>query len=251
MLQYLLEAYFHVSDIYLIMQAVSPNLIELMNFSVFYNAWILSSHEKGASLGEKNKSSSWQLVNSFLERQIVEKVRSMRSLLSTPCSDLPVVIQMVTEPLAWHILVIQSFVRSSLPTGKKKKKGGATEHSNSQLSHEIRDSILLVYSVIEQVITWLKEQLQKSVDEGLDMILSSLTTKETNEGPGRVFHVIETCVASASHTELGDRISGALRCWDPAGVGRKLISGQSTVLSEFLIICESKIKSLQTLKLQV
>lgn len=236
---------------YFIMQVASPNLIEWMNFAVFFNAWSLNSHEKGASHGDINKTSSWKLVNSFLEKQIVEKFRSMRPLLSSPGSDLPVVVQMVTEPLAWHILVIQSCVRSSLPTGKKKKKGVAMEHSNSQLSHKIRDSILSVYRIIEQVITWLKEQLQKPVDEGLDMILSSLVTKMPNEGPGRVFHVIETCVASINDTELGDRISGALRCWHPADVGRKLISGQSTVLSEFLKICESKIKSLQTLKVQI
>ncbi|XP_074367658.1 N-terminal acetyltransferase B complex auxiliary subunit NAA25 isoform X2 [Apium graveolens] len=232
-------------------EVASPNLIEWMNLAVFFNAWSLNSHEKVASHGDINKTSSWQLVNSFLEKQIVEKFRSMRPLLSYPGSDLPVIIQMVTEPLAWHILVIQSCVRSSLPTGKKKKKGGATEHSNSQLSHEIRDSILSVYRIIELVIMGLKEQLQKPVDEGLDMILSSLVTKVPNEGPGRVFHVIETCVASANDTELGDRISGALRCWHPADVGRKLISGQSTVLNEFLKICESKIKSLQTLKLQI
>lgn len=233
------------------LEVPSPKLIEWMNFAVFYNAWSLNSHEKGASHGDITKTSSWQLVNSFLEKQIVEKVKSMRPLLSSPGSDLPVVVQMVTEPLAWHILVIQSCVRSSLPTGKKKKKGGATEHSNSQLSHEIRDSILSVYSIIEQVITWLKEQLQKPVDEGLDIIFSSLVTNVPNEGPGRVFHVIETCVSSVNDTELGDRISGALRCWHPADVGRKFITGQNTVLSEFLKICESKIKSLQTLKLQV
>lgn len=233
------------------MQVASPNLIEWMNFAVFYNAWSLNSHEKGASHGDINKTGSWQLVNSFLEKQIVEKVRSMRPLLSSPASNLPVIIQMVTEPLAWHILLIQACVRSSLPTGKKKKKGGATEHVNSQLSHEIRDSILSVYSIIEQVIMWLKEQLQKPVDEGLDMILSSLVTKAPNEGPGRVFHVIETFVASVNDTELGGRISGALRCWSPADVGRKIISGQNTVLSEFLKICESKIKLLHTLKLQV
>lgn len=232
-------------------EVASPNVIEWMNFAVFYNAWSLNSHEHGASHGHFNKTSSWQLVNSFLEKQIVKKFRSMRPLLSSPGSDLPVVVQMVTEPLAWHILVIQSCVRSSLPTGKKKKKGGATEHSNSQLSHEIRDSILSVYSIIEQVIVWLKEQLQKPVDEGLDMILSSLVTEVPNGGPGRVFHLIESCVASVNDTELGDRISGALRCWHPADVGMKLIHGQSTVLSEFLKICESKIKSLQTLKLQV
>lgn len=233
------------------LEVPSPKLIEWMNFAVFYNAWSLNSHEKGASHGDITKTSSWQLVNSFLEKQIVEKVKSMRPLLSSPGSDLPVVVQMVTEPLAWHILVIQSCVRSSLPTGKKKKKGGATEHSNSQLSHEIRDSILSVYSIIEQVITWLKEQLQKPVDEGLDIIFSSLVTNVPNEGPGRVFHVIETCVSSVNDTELGDRISGALRCWHPADVGRKFITGQNTALSEFLKICESKIKSLQTLKLQV
>lgn len=232
-------------------EVLSSDLIGWMNFVVFLNAWNLNSHEHGLLDRDGNRPGTWHLVNSLLEKHIIEKVRSMRPVLSSPGSDLLVVVQLVTEPLAWHILVIQSCIRSSLPSGKKKKKGGAAVHLDSRLSQEIRDSIHSLCGIIEQVMKWLREQLENPVDGSLDNILSSLQRKEPNEGPGKVLQILETYVASINDIELGDRISQALKTWSSLDVVRKLIAGQHTVLSDFLKICEIKFKLLQTLKLQV
>ncbi|KAL7173086.1 hypothetical protein ACSBR2_032536 [Camellia fascicularis] len=232
-------------------EALTSNLIDWMNFAVFFNAWNVNSNE---FVPDKDacKPGTWHVVNSLLDKYILEKLRSMGPLISSPGCELPLLVQLVTEPLAWHGLILQSCVRSSLPSGKKKKKGAPAEQTNSQLSQGIRDSIVSLCGVIEEVAKWLREQIKKPVDMNVEIILSSLQVKEhDNDGPGKVFQVLETSMSSMNDVELGDRISQALKFWSPADVARKIVTGQCTVMSEFLRICEWKIKSLQALKLQM
>ncbi|CAK9164144.1 unnamed protein product [Ilex paraguariensis] len=216
-----------------------------MNFVVLLNAWNLNSHELGFSGRDAAKPGTWHLVNSLLEKYILEKIRSMQPLVSSPGSDLPVLVQLVTEPLAWHGLVIQSCVRSTVPSGKKKKKGGSAD---CQPSNEIQDSIRSLCGILEDVTKWLSEQINKPVEENLEIILSSLQGEKQGEGPGKVFQVLETKISSMNGLDVGDRIAQALQCWNSADVARKVITGQGMVLTEFLRICKSKIKLMQALK---
>lgn len=190
-------------------------------------------------------------MNSLLEIYILEKLRSIGPLVTSPGCSLPLLVQLVTEPLAWHSLIIQSCVRSSLPSGKKKKKGNPTELTNSQLSQGIRDSIECMCAVLEKVANWLKEQIKMPVDGNVEIILSSIQVKEQNEGPGKVLDILETSISSMNDLEVGHRISQALKSWSSADVARKIVTGHCAVLSQFLGICESKVKSLQGLKLPI
>lgn len=233
-----------------LLQAITPDLIDWLNFAVFLNAWNLSSHELAQPDGEGHRPGTWHIVDSLLEKYISEVVRSIDPIICAPWIDLPILVQLVTEPLAWHRLVLQSCVRSSLPSGKKKKKGGQ-DLSNSPLTHAIRESIQSLYGTVENVMKWLREQIKRPEDENLETILSFVQKTGQNEGPGQVFKILETYVSSVNDAELGERISEAVKSWSPADVARKIITGKCTVLSEFLKICESKFKSLKTLKQQI
>ncbi|XP_071917307.1 N-terminal acetyltransferase B complex auxiliary subunit NAA25 isoform X3 [Coffea arabica] len=229
-------------------EALSSDLIGWINFVVFLNAWNLNSREIGFSNNDKPRPSTWHLVNSLLKKYIIEKMRSTGPLLSSPGGDLPMLVQLVTEPLSWHSLIIQSSVRSSLPSGKKKKKGGVTEQANSHHSHEIQDSIQSLCDAIKEVTEWLSAQINKLDDVKFETIFSLLQVNGEGQGPGRILHMFENLISSVDNTALGDRISQALQSWDAVEVARKVGAGQSSVLSQFLRICESKIKSLQALR---
>ncbi|XP_059429676.1 N-terminal acetyltransferase B complex auxiliary subunit NAA25 isoform X2 [Corylus avellana] len=232
---------------------IASDLIDWLNFAVFLNAWNLSSHEiaQPDGNGHGHRPGAWHIVDSLLEMYVLEKVRSMDPQICSPCVDLPILVQLVTEPLAWHVLVLQSSVRSSLPSGKKKKKGGS-DQPNTPLSHAIRDSIQSVCGTVEHVTKWLREQINRPEDENLETILSFLHKKGQNEGgPGQVFKILETSVSSINETQLGERISQAVKAWSPVDVARKIVTGKCTVASKFLKICESKLKSLHAMKQQI
>ncbi|KAF7119591.1 hypothetical protein RHSIM_Rhsim13G0064100 [Rhododendron simsii] len=231
-------------------EALSSHLIDWMNFAVFWNAWNLNSNKLGPDK-DACRPGTWHIVNSLLEIYILEKLRSIGPLVTSPGCSLPLLVQLVTEPLAWHSLIIQSCVRSSLPSGKKKKKGTPTELTNSQLSQGIRDSIECMCAVLEKVVNWLKEQIKMPVDGNVEIVLSSIQVKEQNEGPGKVLDILETSISSMNDLEVGHRISQALKSWSSADVARKIVTGHCSVLSQFLGICESKVKSLQGLKLPI
>ncbi|XP_052190643.1 N-terminal acetyltransferase B complex auxiliary subunit NAA25 isoform X2 [Diospyros lotus] len=245
-----IEVLFAISSEKKSSEALSSDLINWMNFAVFLNAWNLNSNELGPDK-DTCRPDTWHIVNSLIEKYVLEKLRSMGPLISSPGCDLHLLVQLVTEPLAWHGLVVQSCVRSLHPSGKRKKKGGSAEQTNSQLSRVVSDSIQTLCCVVEEVAIWLREQIKKPMDTNMEIILSSIQVKEKSEGPGKVSQILETCVSSVSHVELGDRISQALKSWNPADVARKIVTGESTVMSQFLRICESKVKSLKALKLQV
>lgn len=231
-------------------EAFGADMVGWLNFAVFLNAWNLSSHEVVLPDVSGCRPSTWQVVNTLLKKCILE-VRSLESLVCYPRLDLSVLVQLVTEPLAWHTLVMQSCVRSSLPSGKKKKKSGSADHSTSLLSHDIRGSVQSTSGVVEEVAKWLGHHIKKSEDEKLDAIFSSLEANGRDEGPGQVFRLLGTLISSLNEAELGDRISQAMKSWSPVDVARKFVAGQRAGLSAFLRICESKIKSLQALKQQM
>ncbi|XP_010257019.1 PREDICTED: phagocyte signaling-impaired protein isoform X2 [Nelumbo nucifera] len=232
-------------------EAFSLDVVEWMNFAVFLHAWNLSSQELEVLVGERSLPSSWHLVNNLVQKYILEGLRMMQPVRKSPGVDLPILVQMVTEPLTWYSLVIQSCVRSMLPSGKKKKKSGPADQVNSPMCQAIHSSILSLHDAIQEVTTWLKEQIHRQEDENLDTLLSPLQRKGLGEGPGLVFQILESLASSAGNLEVGDRICQALQSWSPVDVARKIITGQCTVLSEFLKICESKLKLLEALKQQI
>ncbi|XAR60788.1 hypothetical protein NMG60_11034292 [Bertholletia excelsa] len=228
-------------------EILNSDIVDWMNFGVFLNAWNLNSNELGPDK-DACSTDTWHVITSCLEKYIHEKLLSMGPLISSPGCDLPLLVQLVTEPLAWHSLVIQSCIRSSLPSGKKKKKGGPAEQTNSQLPLGMKDSIRSLCGVMEELVNWLREQVKMPVDANMEVVLSSI---KLNEGPGKVFQVLETSIMSMNDVELGDQISQALKSWSRADVARKIVTGHQTMLSEYLQICESKVKLLQALKLQI
>lgn len=232
------------------MQAFNSDTVDWLNFAVFLNAWNLGSHELGLSDEDGCKPGTWRIVNSLLQRFIVEKVRSMGPLISSLGRDLPILVQLVAEPLAWHGLIIQSCVRSALPSGKRKKKSGAADQINSPVSNAIRDSTQSLCCIVEEIIKCLRVQIKKSEDENMEIVLSSFQRKGQTEGPGQVFQVFQDLIQSASDVELGDRICRALESWSHMDVARKLGTEQRKVLFKFLEICDSKLKLLQSLKQQ-
>ncbi|KAK4370295.1 hypothetical protein RND71_009770 [Anisodus tanguticus] len=200
-------------------EAWSCNLIDWMNFLVFLNAWNLYSHE--VDRDSIKHGGTWLLVNLILKKYILDKVGLMGPLESSPGCDLPNLVLLVTEPLAWHIMVIQSCARLLLPSGKRKRK--------VDLRTTVTFSCLNKYRIYPVCMR----------DYRADGEL----------GPGKVYRVVETLTSSSTiDKDLGVRITRALQSWSPADITRKIITSQGTTLSNFLSICDSKIKSLKELK---
>lgn len=233
------------------MQVSDSNLIDWLNFTVFLNAWNLSSHELVHPDRNERKPIIWNILDSLLEKYILEKIRTTEPQLCSPWSDIQLLMQLVTEPLAWHGLVIQSCLRSCLPSNKKKKKSGSVYQSSSNLAHAITDSVQQLSLVLEDVIKWISEWNRRSEDENMEGILFLLRKDGHDDGPGRVFHILETFISSMNNAEVGDRIYHSLKSWSPADVARKIVRGKLKVLIEFSAICESKLKLLQSLKQKV
>ncbi|CAI9776492.1 unnamed protein product [Fraxinus pennsylvanica] len=72
----------------------------------------------------------------------------------------------------------------------------------------------------------------------------------SSEGPRKVFQILESSISMMKDFELGERISEALQSWSPADITRRIINGQTSLMSEFLRICKLKVKSFEALKLQ-
>lgn len=228
------------------------NLVEWFNFAVFLNAYNLCSNELRGKDADGCQSCSWHTVDSLLEKYISEGVGSLESIIFTPYDDMCTLVQVVSEPLAWHGLILQACVRSSLPSGKRKKKtGSAAELSSSPLFLAVRDSTQSLCSILEVLLKWLEGLVNQSEEGKLEAILSSIRNNGNNDGPGQVFHTLETLTSSMNSMELGHRITEALKSWNTVDVARKLVTGKHVVLNEFIKICESKYMSLQKLKQQI
>lgn len=177
----------------------------------------------------------------------------MGSLEICSCySDVQVLVQIITEPLAWHSLLIQACTRSSLPSGKKKKKTQHSDHlATSPMSQAIKDSIQSLCSTLQEVSNWLLSQINNPEVDQLERFLSTLKRNEDAGGPGLVLGVLESFIASSEESEVGNRIYEALKSWSTADRARKTVMAQERVLREFLQICESKRKLMETLKQQM
>ncbi|XP_019092748.1 PREDICTED: phagocyte signaling-impaired protein-like isoform X2 [Camelina sativa] len=225
-------------------ESLGSNLVEWLNFAVFWNGWSLSSHEH------------WHVLNSLFERLILDRIRSMGSSDMSSCySDVQVLVQIITEPLAWHSLIIQACTRSSLPSGKKKKKNHqqhSDQLSSSPMSQTIKDSIQSLCSTIQEVSNWIQNQLDNPEDDQVERFLSTLKRAEdATGGPGQILGVLENVIASSEEAEVGNRIFDALKSWNTADSARKTVMAQQRVFREFLQICESKRKQLETVKQQM
>ncbi|CAG7910388.1 unnamed protein product [Brassica rapa] len=219
-------------------ETLGSDLVDWLNFAVFWNAWSLSSQEH------------WNVLNLLFERLILDRIKSMGSSEMSSCySDVQVLVQIITEPLAWHSLVIQACTRSSLPSGKKKKKAQHSDHlPSSPMSQAIKDSIHSLCSTVQEVSNWLVNQMNNPED---DQVERFLTTLKRNKGPGQVLEVLESFIASSEESEVGSRIFESLKTWSKADSARKTVTAQQRVLREFHQICESKRKLLEKLKQQM
>ncbi|VVB16454.1 unnamed protein product [Arabis nemorensis] len=222
-------------------ESLGSDLVDWLTFAVFWNAWSLSSHEH------------WHVLNLLFERLIMDRIRSMGSSDMNSCySDIQVLVQIITEPLAWHSLIIQACTRSSLPSGKKKKKPQHSDQlSSSPMSQAIKESIQCLWSTVQEVSNWLLSQMNNPEDDQVERFLSTLKRNEDTGGPGQVLGVLESFIASSEESEVGNRIFEALKSWSTADSARKTVVAQQRLLREFHQICESKSKLLETLKQQL
>ncbi|XP_028555594.1 N-terminal acetyltransferase B complex auxiliary subunit NAA25 isoform X2 [Dendrobium catenatum] len=222
-------------------------VVDCMNFAVFLNAWNLCSnhplllHQDGVNL------ISWNVVENLVNTCIAEQLICARRVLDGPGSNLPILVQLITEPFTWHALVIKSCLRSMLPLGKKKKKSGLSDHLNLRHLSLVSNSIDCLSNGIQKVHKWLEDQMNGSEDSRLDILLSEVKVMQSVTGPGSVLRILEEC-ASSSHEELGERIYGALQLWSSTDVIRKLVNSQASLLLKFQDICGAKLKMLEVMK---
>ncbi|GAB2286072.1 hypothetical protein Dimus_020496 [Dionaea muscipula] len=231
-------------------EAFGSEMIDWVNFAVFFNAWSLKCHNDGLQGGDNGSMPAWHMVAAVLKKCILQKLLTTRPLVCSPGGDLPMLVHLIVESLAWHGLVFQSCARSFVPCGKKKKKSGPADQSNSSSSQAIRDSIHLLCETLEIVIRWLREQINQAEVETFDFSLASLQAGQ-DRGPGQVLQLLTNYISSVSEIELGDRIFEALKSWSPTEVARKMVNGQCKLLSELLQICNSKLKLWVALKQQI
>ncbi|KAF8102516.1 hypothetical protein N665_0198s0216 [Sinapis alba] len=222
-------------------ESLGSDMVDWLNFAVFWNAWSVSSQEH------------WHVLNLLFERVFLDRIKSMGSSdLSSCYSDVHVLVQIISEPLAWHCLVIQACTRSSLPSGKKKKKGQHSDHlPSSPMSQAIKDSIHSLCSTVQEVYNWLLKQMNNPEDAQVERFLSTLKRNEEAGGPGQVLGVLESFITSSEESEVGSRIFEALKTWSKADSARKTVMAQQKLLGEFLQIFESKTKLLEKLKQQM
>ncbi|KAJ0979283.1 hypothetical protein J5N97_014757 [Dioscorea zingiberensis] len=223
------------------------DMVHLINLAVFINALNLSSPHLDLSTGNDHHRISWHIVNSLVEKSISEQLIQAHPILTSPGSNLPVLVELVTESISWHILVIQSCLRSAIPSGKKKKRVGVSEQLNSPQLRPVRFSVQCLSNVMQGVQDWLAPQINKPEDESLDALLSHLQSTDTEQGPHHIVRILEEHAAEFN-PEHGERISGALQSWNSANTVRKIVKAQSRLVSEFHGICETKLRLLESFK---
>lgn len=219
-------------------------VVDCLNFAVFLNAWNLNSthplvpHQDGVNF------ISWNMLQNLIKICISEQLMCARPVHNNPGSQLPILIQLITESLTWHSLIIQSYIKSMFPSGKKKKKSEPGDHSNFRHLQLVRSSIDWLCDAIREVRKWLEDEINRPEDSRLDFWLSQLNPERR---PVSVLKVLDDFAAS-SHEELGERISGTLQLWSSADVMRKIVRSQASLLSRFQHICDSKLEMLESLK---
>lgn len=236
------------------------DIADWVTLAVFYNAWKLSTESTGSRCKEKCLLDCLKNVEKLIELSVNELIYSSTSsefvinelVMST-------LLRLVTEPIAWHGLILQSCVRSVNPAGRKKKRGGIVGgHADGSLSiiEVIQISISSFRSTIENIVSWLAGYLDKSEDQELDLLISLLKEHDgspedskVTARPGCVLKVLESSSSMAS--ELGPRIGQIVETWNASTIARKIVNSQHMFLSGLHQVCLSKIKSLRALKLSV
>ncbi|KAI4368924.1 hypothetical protein MLD38_017425 [Melastoma candidum] len=230
-------------------EVFGADLIDWVNLAVFFNAWRVSSHEE-AKVAEGYNFHCWKDVDSLLKKCLVHKLETISTDTSI-MSDLPLILQLMTEPLAWHCLFLQSCIRILVPSGKKKKKTGSGDHSSPKLASAVRDSVQSLIGFMEELQKWLREWVVKSEDDNLKRQFLSMTSRGGAEGPEKVYKILKDTVSSASSAEVGDRIMGALKSWNPSEHVLRVVAEQRAMLLQTLSICESRIGALNALNKQI
>lgn len=223
-------------------------MIEWTSFAVFVNAFNLFSHSVGFPDKDGKEKITWHVVDNLLGMLVEENLESAQPLLQCPGSILPLLVQIVSEPLSWHCLILQSSIRSLTPAGKRKKRTGLVDQLQTPLVCSVKTSAQKLYDVIQMVADWCRKQIDTSEDEKLDALSSCVQFKSSDGSSRRMLKLLEETVAASSSLEVADRILRALETWSAEDVLRKVISGQKKMLSEFHNICISKLKLLNSLQ---
>ncbi|VAH17661.1 unnamed protein product [Triticum turgidum subsp. durum] len=225
------------------MKDFAPDIVSWMSFAVFINAMNLWSNESVIPRTDPSSPSSWEIVDSLVKICIEEHLTDANRILTCPGNKIPLLVQMVTEPISWHLIIIQSCMRVVAPQGKKKKKSGPSVRPNMPQLQGIQRSVQCLIETLRSVQKWLSDQMSPE-EQGLDILMSYLQGTG-DEGPGQTFRVLEEKpIAHAS--ELGDRIAQSLEAWSSTGVVRRIVGAEHEVLAEFKKMVDSKLKLLMS-----
>ncbi|CAL4900135.1 unnamed protein product [Urochloa decumbens] len=219
----------------------APDIVSWMSFAAFINAWNLCSNEPVIPGTDRNSPNSWQIVDNLFRTCIEEQLTDARQMLTSPGNNIPLLARMVTEPISWHLLVIQSCMRAMTPQGKKKKKGSPLERPNTPRLQAIQSSVNCMADTLQGVQTWLSDQV-KPEEQALDTLLSHLQGTST-DGPGQISRTLDES-AAAANSEIGGRIAQSLEPWSSASVLRKIVGAGDETIAELKKICSQKLKLL-------
>lgn len=227
------------------LQDYTPDIVSWMSFAVFINAWNLCSTESvipGINCGSTN---SWGIVDDLVKICIEGQLTDGNRMLTSPGNNIPQLVQMVTGPISWHLLVIQSCMRGMAPQGKKKKKGGPSERPNTPQLQAIQSSVNRMVDTLRSIQTWLSDQM-KPEEQALDTLLSYLQGTASTEGPGQISWILDESAATVGADIGGGRIAQSLESWSSAAVVRRIVGAEKETLAEFKKICDSKLKLLMS-----
>ncbi|KAF8652454.1 hypothetical protein HU200_062786 [Digitaria exilis] len=219
----------------------APDIVRWMSFAAFINAWNLCSSESVIPGTDRSSPSSWQIVGDLFKTCIEAQLTDAKQMLTSPGNNIPLLAQMVTEPISWHLLVIQSCMRAMTPQGKKKKKGGPLERPNTPHLQAIQSSVNCMVDTLQSVQAWLSDQVRPE-EQALDILMSHLQGT-CADGPGQISRTLDESAAVAN-AEIGGRIAQSLEPWSSTGVMRRIVGAGDETITELKKICAKKLKML-------
>ncbi|KAG2628383.1 N-terminal acetyltransferase B complex auxiliary subunit NAA25-like [Panicum virgatum] len=221
----------------------APDIVSWMSFAAFINAWNLCSTEPVIPETDWSSPNSWKIVDNLFKTCIEEQLTDASQMLTSLGNNIPLLARMVTEPISWHLLVIQSCMRAMTPQGKKKKKGGPLERPNTPHLQAIQISVNCMVNILQSVQTWLSDQMRPE-EQVLDALLSHLQGTSA-DGPGQISRTLDESAAVAS-SEIGGRIAQSLEPWSSAGVVRRIVGAGDELIAELKKTCAQKLKLLKS-----